>query len=100
MVDFDEALNILENKARRDILRRLAKEPHYPLQLSELLDISQQAVVKHLRVLEENGFVESEKIKKYFLFNFFKNFFFLNEDPKTPLEPVKSIFFFTLQLNK
>ena len=62
MVDFDEALNILENKARRDILRRLAKEPHYPLQLSELLDISQQAVVKHLRVLEENGFVESEKI--------------------------------------
>ena len=62
MVDFDEALNILENKARRAILKRLAKEPHYPLQLSELLEISQQAVVKHLRVLEEAGFVESEKV--------------------------------------
>ena len=53
MVDFDEALNILENKARRAILKRLAKEPHYPLQLSELLEISEQAVVKLLRVLEE-----------------------------------------------
>ena len=62
MVDFDGALNILENKARRAILKRLAKEPHYPLQLSELLEISQQAVVKHLRVLEEVGFVESEKV--------------------------------------
>ena len=62
MVDFDEALNILENKARRAILKRLAKEPHYPLQLSELLEISQQAVVKHLKVLEEAGFVESEKV--------------------------------------
>ena len=61
-MDFDEALNILENKARRAILKRLAKEPHYPLQLSELLEISQQAVVKHLRVLEEAGFVESEKV--------------------------------------
>lgn len=62
MVDFDEALTILENKARRDILRRLAKEPHYPLQLSELLDISQQAVVKHLKVLEAAGFVDSQKV--------------------------------------
>ena len=61
MVGFDEALNILENKARRDILKYLAKEPHYPLQLSELLEISQQAVVKHLKVLEEVGFVESQK---------------------------------------
>jgi ArsR family transcriptional regulator len=62
VVDFDEALSILENKARRDILKRLAKEPHYPLQLSELLDISQQAVVKHLKVLEAAGFVESQKV--------------------------------------
>ena len=52
MVEFDEALNILENKARRAILKRLAKAA-LPLQLSELLEISQQAVVKHLRVLEK-----------------------------------------------
>ena len=63
MVGFDESLNILENPTRRAILRHLVKEPHYPLQLSELLDVSQQAVVKHLKVLEEAGFVDSE-IKK------------------------------------
>ncbi|MEC7757224.1 MAG: helix-turn-helix domain-containing protein [Candidatus Thermoplasmatota archaeon] len=63
MVGFDDALNILENPTRRDILRHLVKEPHYPLQLSELLEVSQQAVVKHLRVLEEAGFVDSESKK-------------------------------------
>ena len=62
MVDFDEALTILENPTRRQILKRLVKEPHYPLQLSELLDVSQQAVVKHLKVLEESGFVDSERV--------------------------------------
>ena len=62
MVDFDEALTILENPTRRHILRRLVKEPHYPLQLSELLDVSQQAVVKHLKVLEESGFVDSARV--------------------------------------
>ena len=50
MVDFDEAIDILENRARRDILRHLVKEPHYPLQLSELLEISQQAVMKHIKI--------------------------------------------------
>jgi len=62
VVDFDEALTILENPTRRQILKRLVKEPHYPLQLSELLDVSQQAVVKHLRVLEKSGFVDSERV--------------------------------------
>ncbi len=62
MVGFDEALTILENPTRRQILRKLVKEPHYSLQLSELLDVSQQAVVKHLKVLEEAGFVDSEKV--------------------------------------
>ena len=61
MVGFDEALSILENPTRRQILRKLVKEPHYPLQLSELLNVSQQAVVKHLKVLEESGFVDSER---------------------------------------
>lgn len=63
MVGFDESLSILENPTRRSILRHLVKEPHYPLQLSELLDVSQQAVVKHLKVLEEAGFVDSEMKK-------------------------------------
>ena len=62
MVDFEHAMNILENSTRRDILKFLVKEPHYPLQLSEMLDVSQQAVMKHLKILEEAGFVDSEKI--------------------------------------
>jgi len=62
VVSFDEALAVLENPTRRQILRRLVKEPHYPLQLSELLDVSQQAVVKHLKVLEESEFVDSERV--------------------------------------
>jgi ArsR family transcriptional regulator len=53
-------MDILENQARRHILKHLVKEPHYPLQLSELLEISQQAVMKHIKVLEKAGFVESQ----------------------------------------
>ncbi len=55
-------MSILENSTRRDILKFLVKEPHYPLQLSEMLEVSQQAVMKHLKILEEGGFVESEKV--------------------------------------
>ena len=62
MVDFDDAMSILENTTRREILKFLVKEPHYPLQLSEMLEVSQQAVMKHLKVLEEGGFVESDKV--------------------------------------
>ncbi len=63
MVDFSTALSILENSTRRQILEMLVREPHYPLQLSQHLDVSQQAVMKHLKVLEEAGFVQSEIVK-------------------------------------
>lgn len=59
MSDLDSILSVIENPARRQILEALVREPHYPLQLSKELGISQQAVVKHLKVLEENGLVES-----------------------------------------
>ena len=45
MVGFDESLSILENSTRRDILRCLVKEPHYPLQLSEILDNDEELEV-------------------------------------------------------
>lgn len=57
----DDVLRILENPTRRKILERLVKESHYPLQLSRELRVSQQAVVKHLRVLEEGRLVESHE---------------------------------------
>ena len=59
MSDLDSILSVIENPARRQILEALVREPHYPLQLSRELGISQQAGVKHLKVLEENGLVES-----------------------------------------
>ena len=62
MPGFDDVLSILENKSRREILELLTKEPHYALQLSELLQISQQAVVKHLGILEKAGFVSVDKV--------------------------------------
>jgi predicted transcriptional regulator len=61
MANLDEALAILQNKARRAILERLVREPHYPLQLSDQIGISQQAVMKHLKLLEEAGFVVKMK---------------------------------------
>ncbi len=57
MVDIDDALSVFQNKARRDILERLVREPHYPLQIANQIGISQQAVMKHLKFLENKGFV-------------------------------------------
>lgn len=59
MVKLDELLSVIENPARRRILEALAREPHYPLQLSRELGMSQQAVMKHLKVLERYDLVRS-----------------------------------------
>lgn len=40
-------------------MEKLATETHYPLQLSKELNISQQAIMKHLKVLEDLDLVES-----------------------------------------
>ena len=55
MMDLDILLSMVENPTRRKILESLVKEPHYPLQLSKELGISQQAVMKNLNMLEKNG---------------------------------------------
>lgn len=62
MADIDQALYLLQNKTRRQILERLAREPHYPMQLSELIGVSQPAVVKHLKELEKGGMVSKNKV--------------------------------------
>ena len=62
MANLDEALAILQNKARRAILERLVREPHYPLQLAEQIGISQQAVMKHLKLLEGAEFVVKMRV--------------------------------------
>ena len=62
MGDLDKTLNLLQNKTRRLILERLVREPHYPMQLAELIGISQQAIMKNLRELENGGFVEKMQV--------------------------------------
>ncbi len=56
-MDLDSLLVVIGNPTRRQILRKLVKETHYPLQLSKELSVSQQAIMKHLKVLEENDLV-------------------------------------------
>ena len=57
--EVDELFYLLENPTRRRILQLLSVERLYPLQLSREIDVTQQAVVKHLRILEEHGLVKS-----------------------------------------
>jgi predicted transcriptional regulator len=57
--DLDMLLSVIENPTRRRILEALVREPHYPLQLSRELGMSQQAIMKHLKLLEDRSLVRS-----------------------------------------
>ncbi|MBN1539485.1 MAG: helix-turn-helix domain-containing protein [Candidatus Thermoplasmatota archaeon] len=59
LLELDKILAVLENPIRRKILQKLSREMNYPLQLSKELNVSQQAIMKHLKVLEDNDFVIS-----------------------------------------
>ena len=66
-LNLDRLLDIIGNPTRRVILSKLAK---VPLGASELkasfgTDISRQAIHSQLKILEENGFIESDENKKY-----------------------------------
>ncbi len=61
MTELDTALYLLQNKTRRLIVERLVREPHYAMQLAELIGVSQPAVVKHLGELESGGLVPSKR---------------------------------------
>jgi predicted transcriptional regulator len=57
--DLDTILAVLENPIRRRILKKLSTDTNYPLQLARELNVSQQAIMKHLKVLEDADFVSS-----------------------------------------
>lgn len=57
----DQVLNVVENPIRRKIIRRLAHEPSYPLELSNDLGINQQLITKHLKVMESAEIVEATR---------------------------------------
>jgi len=56
-------LEVLGNETRRRILELLAVEPKYLLQLSRELNVSQQAVLKHINVLMRAGLIRSYEVK-------------------------------------
>ncbi len=62
MDDIDILLSIVENPTRRRILESLVREPSYPLRLSKELGVSQQAVMKNLALMEQNGLVISSRV--------------------------------------
>jgi ArsR family transcriptional regulator len=61
--EIDDVLFVLDNPLRRRILALLAREDHYPLQLAKVLKVSQQSILKHLKMLEEHGFVKVREVK-------------------------------------
>ncbi|MCS7140222.1 MAG: helix-turn-helix domain-containing protein [Candidatus Nezhaarchaeota archaeon] len=59
-----DLLEILGNETRRRILELLAKEPKYLLQMSRELNISQQAILKHINLLLRAGLIRVCEVKK------------------------------------
>ncbi|AGB05241.1 putative transcriptional regulator [Aciduliprofundum sp. MAR08-339] len=64
MSSIDELLNAIENQTRREILKRLAEGRQYALQLAKELRVSQQAIVKHLEILERSNIIRRAGTEK------------------------------------
>jgi len=64
MSEIDELLNAIENQTRREILKRLAEGRQYALQLAKELRVSQQAIIKHLEVLERSKIIKRAGTEK------------------------------------
>jgi ArsR family transcriptional regulator len=58
-LDTDLILNSLGNDTRRKILTILSEEPMYFNQLAKKIKIGQQAILRHLRALEDVGLIET-----------------------------------------
>ena len=55
----ESVFEVIAEPNRRAILALLASDEHTVSEIEDQLDLSQPAVSKHLRVLRDNGFVES-----------------------------------------
>ncbi len=56
-----DVMTALSHPSRRDILRRLAVAPARFTDIARPLDVSLNAVTKHLKLLERAGLIEREK---------------------------------------
>ena len=57
--EFDVLFKLLGNRTRYEILRRIAIEPMFLGQLSRELSVGQQAIIRHLRQMIEQGLLET-----------------------------------------
>ena len=57
--DDDIILDIIGNNTRRKILATLAREPMYFNQLAKEISTGQQAILRHMKTLEDIGLIES-----------------------------------------
>lgn len=62
-IDSNIILDMLGNDTRRRILGLLSEEPMYFNQLAKEIGVGQQAVLRHMNVLEENGLIETYRGK-------------------------------------
>ncbi|MHA1121569.1 MAG: ArsR family transcriptional regulator [Candidatus Heimdallarchaeota archaeon] len=60
MTDPDKIFLALKSNTRRKILSMLASEPMYLTQLAFNLNLGQQAIFRHLQLLEEAGLLDSD----------------------------------------
>jgi ArsR family transcriptional regulator len=58
-LNIDLILDILGNSTRRRILFVLSKEPLYFNQLSKIIRIGQQSILRHMKILEDSGLIET-----------------------------------------
>lgn len=58
-MDSNLILDILGNDTRRKILGILSQEPMYFNQLAKEIGVGQQAILRHLQALEDNGLIET-----------------------------------------
>ncbi len=62
--NIDIILDAIENRTRREIIKRLILRDQYPLQLAKDLRVSQQAIMKHLEILEKSNIVKLKGMEK------------------------------------
>ena len=55
----DKILQIVGNETRRKILSLLSEEPQYISEIAKKLEVTQPAILKHLKILETGGLITS-----------------------------------------
>jgi ArsR family transcriptional regulator len=78
LADTNVLLDVLGNETRRRILDLISHEPMYFNQLAREIGTGQQAILRHVKILEDSGLIESYAKKsdlgapnrKYYKVNF------------------------------